>query len=610
MRSLVADLLVDSLGALGHGVPSDRRDMTTLASELDALEGIVYNEMRPQLGYESAHEFQKRLLDLPSISDPTALGSLDIAAIRARVHAVQRIALSMSESGVESGTSAKLRLSALASTAFGMVSGETPSGKKAIPRSAESFSRVAAKLLFSDRAPTWKLGATKADLASAVIRFLLTPMQIADDLDAWTDLVADCDDFGCTEQPWPDSPIRAQQRMNSFLQEASRRKRESIEQALASLEGLRYCETEIVSDSTIEPYCFSLGAPPHHQFRLGARGYVEISALFGYLPGTTPKKPVTPEILQQLENEWSDPTFTASTEYRERQAREIELGARMGLLPVPLSGARSLTVWRGCPDSSLRAVAEVERALASSIRTAWLALFGSEHVLSYVVNHRYRAPDPSHFRSAQVEMEGEQANIHDIRHYPEDFSVHVWVEYVFEHLVSDSESRSQSSDFAARAVRILREADDLLYSSPRQSFVCSMSAVELCLVGKGEPIIEKLTRRAARLATEDASLRPQSARLFRRLYDVRSRVVHGDGIDVDVSAAALMRYVASAVVYGFAGLGRALPRFGVPGGETSLREYLDAEFDSPGLAPGVHRSKYFQDIAAAPKSYVDRLLPD
>lgn len=610
LRPLVAELLVDSLSALGHGVPSNRSDMSTLASELDALDGIVFNEIRPHLGHGMALKFQRRLHELPSIADPALLGHTEFAAIRARVHAVQRIAARMGESGDTDQTTPAIRLASLASNAFGVESGETREGRKVIPRSADGFSQAASSLLLNGRPPGWRVGATRTDLTSAVIRLLLTPMHIAADWDDWKNLIVDCDDFGCAGQPWPDSVIRAQHRMLRFIREATKRKRESIEQALAIVGGLQYSESEIVSASTIEPYCFSLGAPPHHQFQLGTRGYVEISALFGYLPGSKPPEPVTPEVLQQLESGWGDPAFWGSDESRAKQAHAHEIEARIGILPVPIGGARSLTIWRGCPDSASHAVTEVERVLSASIRTAWLAMFGSESVLSYIVNSRYRAPDPHHFRSAQVEMEGEQAHIRDIRRYPADFPVHAWIEYVFEHLVSDSMARSQSSDFAARAVRILRESDDLLFSSPRQSFVCSMSAIELCLVGKGEPISETLARRAARLTTESASRRLQSQRLFRRLYDVRSRIVHGDGVEVTVATAALMRYVASTVVFGFAGLGRALPRFGVLGGETELRNYLDSDFEAPGLPPGVHGSNYFQQLTGAPSLTIDRLLED
>jgi hypothetical protein len=205
-------------------------------------------------------------------------------------------------------------------------------------------------------------------------------------------------------------------------------------------------------------------------------------------------------------------------------------------------------------------------------------------------------------------MEGEQRHTVDIRGYPEDFPVHSWVEYVFEHLTATTKRSSRSSDFAARAVRILSEADELMESCPRQSFVCSTAAIELCLVGKGEAIIDSLSRRAARLVIADASLRPVAANLFRRLYDIRSRIVHGDDMVVDPGAAAFMRYSASAIVYAFAGLGRALPRFGVVGGEKSLREYLDSDFESDGLAPGVHQPVYLQELAAGPKRVVDQLL--
>jgi hypothetical protein len=135
-------------------------------------------------------------------------------------------------------------------------------------------------------------------------------------------------------------------------------------------------------------------------------------------------------------------------------------------------------------------------------------------------------------------------------------------------------------------VRLLSSADELLRADPGQSFTCSMSAIEACIGGRGTDLSERVSRRAARLLVPDPLMRAKAIDSFRNLYNIRSRVVHGDDCCVSQRQAVFMRYLASCVVYGLAGFARAAPRFDLPSTEDGIRKYLDSDAFTTGALMG------------------------
>ena len=265
----------------------------------------------------------------------------------------------------------------------------------------------------------------------------------------------------------------------------------------------------------------------------------------------------------------------------------------------PLGGMRGLLLWRGGQHSFDCAKSELCKILPSAIRTAWLVISGGESVLGYLIDPLYRCEDDG-FRDPSVASNTNGiCNIEDIRTFPEVFPVFEWIQQSIDHVFNVGANQGQSLDFLANALLLLREADDMISISPRQTFACSMAAVEVCLGGKGGELAQRIAQRMSRLLINQNSLRTTAEKLFRLLYDLRSKIVHGDMCEISLEAAVFMRYVASCVVFNAGGFSKALARMGVTGSAKDIRTELDDDKYGEPLHSGVLECKYLLHLIRA-----------
>ena len=265
----------------------------------------------------------------------------------------------------------------------------------------------------------------------------------------------------------------------------------------------------------------------------------------------------------------------------------------------PLGGMRGLLLWSGGQHSFDCAKSELCKILPSAIRTAWLVISGGESALGYLIDPLYRCEDNGYRDPSVNGPSGNFSDMEDIRTFPEVFPIFKWIQQSIDHAFNVGENQGQSPDFLSNALLLLREADDMMSISPRQTFACSMAAVEVCLGGKGGELSQRIVQRMSRLLINQSNLRTTAEKLFLLLYELRSKIVHGDMCEISLEAAVFMRYVASCVVFNAGGFSKTLARMGNAGSVKDIRSELDIDKYGEQLLPGVLECKYLLHLIRA-----------
>jgi len=461
----------------------------------------------------------------------------------------------------------------------------------------KSFVKSFAKIL-NKNLPHWKSGLSETDILENYYGYVLNAENISLDFDCLNIILLIYGDYmNCGKSKKKnllDTIVFAiDQRINERLN--------GIKSAIEMCICLRQIEHEAVIDPKIDIYCTSLGQnyfdfkfePP---FKVGEQGSLKLAAPFFISfrqPETKSNTPVTAKKMDGNENEEIESTKNVGNDSEfDDFCRSLE-----GL--SPLGGMRGLLLWRGGQHSFDCAKSELCKILPSAIRTAWLVISGGEPVLGYLIDPLYRSADDGFREPSVATNTGGMSCMEDIRKFPGDFPVIKWIQQSIDHVFNVSENQSQSPDFLANALLLLREADDMMSISPRQTFACSMAAVEVCLGGKGGELSQRIVQRMSRLLINQSNLRTTAEKLFLLLYELRSKIVHGDMCEISLEAAVFMRYVASCVVFNAGGFSKTLARMGVAGSAKDIRSELDSDKYGEQLLPGVLECKYLLHLIRA-----------
>lgn len=364
---------------------------------------------------------------------------------------------------------------------------------------------------------------------------------------------------------------------------------------------LRQIEHESIIDPKIDIYCTSLGQNYFdfkfgEPFKVGEQGSLKLAAPFFISvkqSETTNKTLVTAKKIEDTENEGIESTENSGSD----RAFDDFLRNLEGLSPI--GGMRGLLLWRGGQHSFDSAKSELCKILPSAIRTAWLVISGGEPVLGYLIDPLYRSADDGIRQPSVASNTDGMMYTEDIRKFPEVFPVFDWIQQSIDHVFNTGNNQGQSPDFLSNALLLLREADEMITISPRQTFACSMAAVEVCLGGKGGELSQRIVQRMSRLLINQNNLRTTAEKLFLLLYELRSKIVHGDMCEISLEAAVFMRYVASCVVFNAGGFSKTLARMGVVGSAKDIRSELDSDKYGEQLLPGVLECKYLLHLIRA-----------
>jgi hypothetical protein len=593
-QAITAALLVDSLSALGVGAPSARADTSRLRQWFFDYSGELWSELEELYGSQAVFELERHFFSLPAIGSASTLAVLELLAIRARVQAVLEI------SGIAGSQSAAEQLWAIhrqAVFAHGtLASYDAGAGLlRSVLAMRESICGSGKPRIRVD----WSSGLTLSDVNCAVIGGLLDSESITADYRCWFQLLK--------------SPVFAAGRPLVEFDAAAARsairemtlhrvgvRSPAISRVLSELDALREMERELIDDSRIDPFVTDLWVGEKERFSLGRRGHIELAAAFR----------VRPNSRVMTEEEWSE--FHAALENPalvHEPAHEAQLAGQGQrnradqdqIYFEPIGSTRVFIAWRGAPASGAEARRHIPAVLRSAVRTAWMATLGRDSALRYLVDSRYQ----------EFDAEGRGAAMHGfnpiaqsgmaIALHPEEFPIRLWIDHVLAQAVSDESTPAAGRSCAINAVRLLHTADELLHTSPAQSFLCSMSAIEAGLGGRGADLCERVARRAARLLVGELAERQLAIEAFRALYNTRSRIAHGDQCQVSARQAVFMRYVASCVAYSLAGVVRAAPRFGIAASEDGVRKFLDSDQFTAGLPVGAVEHHFLIEVLKSPE---------
>ena len=457
----------------------------------------------------------------------------------------------------------------------------------------------------------WKNGLMDQDILDIYINRILSPSFLAMDFDVF---IKACSKIGTNTKSLNSQKLISGE-CNELLAGQIIKRRNDIDGAIKECFSLQHLDHEMIFDPGIDSGCTSLGFYRSEveigslKFSLGLNGEFNLSPPFDYALRTVTDMTSSSE----LEDNESEDAYTKSRlELNElgiitkssypitpRAGEEIyeELDRQSEGLSY-LSGTRGLIVWRGSKYSFTRAVDEINILLPSSIRTAWLVTGGSKEVLGYLMDPLYRNRDFGN-RSPRVGWQNNQPLIpNDIQTFPKDFPVVNWIQYALAQAFEYSKQRNTSPQFLPSALRLLQDADKQLKFSPRQSFAISMAATEICL-GAKDSGSDKLARRMSRLLVAKINNRTKGIKLFKILYDIRSKIVHGSELDVSLASAIFMRYVASCVVFNCAAFSKYLMREGGNGSLSNVWIKLDKDEPRPDLLPGVIDCSYLVHLIEA-----------
>ena len=585
LQQLTAALLSDSLSLLGVGVPSSEIQAGALQRWLWDFEGDFDGEVRNIHGQAGLAEFHHYVRNPPAIEASTNLSAAALLALRTRVLAV--IGLLDHEQRKEAGQTL-WGIYRQATFANQMLRG--PEYLQPQLRSQAILSTIVAKQLRLPPDFGWADGLAPEDIRWVVTNRLLDAESIYQDFLAWA-RVAKAGKLGVETTSAELDADEARAAIKNLIQDAVIRRSSGIQKAISELCAIREMEHELIEDSLIDPFCHNLIIGATEKFNLGDRGVFELDSAFGTCADSVPiTSEVMLDIMSAIENAEVPP---------EPGSSQKDADARRSNCPTnfqSISPTRMFIAWRGAPCSASEARRRIPTILRATIRTAWLATLGNDPVLEYFADQRYQEADRQH-RGAAIQN-GYGINLaYPIAEFPEEFPIRQWADFVLSQAIpGSSDSAADSRSFGINAMRLLNSADELLRVNPGQSFACSMAAIEACIGGKGENLADRVARRSARLLMPEIELRAKAVELIKFLYNIRSRIVHGDDCDVSVRQAAFMRYIASCVVYALAGFAQAAPRFGLPSTEDGLRKHVDDDGYSPGKLIGTVTPEFLVEL--------------
>lgn len=584
LRQIASALLVDSLEAMGHGLPSRESNRSALQAWFWNFTADFMGEFTDLYGAEAWDCFEQNFYAPPSIEAPSALDIPAVLAIRSRIRASLDLALELAaEAGATTNSERQWHVYRQAVYAHSRL--QRRSRTEEFGRATAAAQTILRHRLRLKTQLKWSVGLTPADVNAVVATRLLGIDDLFGDFRAWCRLLK-TSDLG---EDWNSVAVdidAARAALARLVGERAQERAEQVSKVLSELECIREMEHDIVADSAIDPLCVNLRIGSEVRVALGARGHLQLAPA---LPATTTAK--TEEDWAQLRAMLEGDAEALSAEERaiyagihDRQREEIRVNSQS------ITAARCFVAWRGAPDSATHARREIPALLNSALRTAWLAMIAGRPQLEYFADQSWQHFDPWE-RGAEIKLGLLGSKGYPIARFPEEYPVANWLQEVLTQALPDHALQTETLP-VANSVRLLNSADALRRADPAQSFCCSMAAVEVGLGGKGVGLADKIAIRMARLLVPDLRLRQRAIEVCKALYDIRSRVAHGDGYEVSERQAVFMRYVASCANYSLCGYLRAAPRFGLPANVEGVRKMLEMEVFVEGTPIGTTRHPY------------------
>jgi hypothetical protein len=569
IENLTAALMIDSITGMGHYFPSEQIDSSSLQQSVGVIAGAVH-DLADSLGIEAEPEVVRRLLHRPpSITSHAQLTALEILVLKGRLLSTIEVFCPDLDTPMSDDELA-------VASAYAHHYLKNPRHDATQLHSDRPFAKMVSQCVPDVLQLGWEHGITATDAHYVLVDRLLSPNDIEADFRHLTTALSR---LPLLTDGVNDATLNAaRESIRSAVCVRATERRDSVLASLREISALRRMEHELMVPGGIDPFCTQLQIDRYDEIGLGPRGHVQMGSAFdaaGTLVKqegeTVPKRIPKPEEI----DEWIEGSKVRAS------ASHLS----------PLSAARLLIVWRGAPDSARHAATQIPALMRSAVRTAWLSVLGDEDALSYLADPSHRPNDLSlRYVEASEDSGGE---IYLVSSYPSDFPIHNWIEEVLGQALHSPKHASAGSTFAAMGSRLLLDADALLASCTRQSFVCSMAAAESLLVDNGPDIGARLTRRLARLLVPELDLRKRAIDTFAHLYNLRSRVVHGDDVEIPMRHAVFMRYIASSAVYRFSGLARAARSMGFPGHQKDIWKTIDDEQFSERVLIGESASNRF-----------------
>ena len=596
VQQLTAALLMDSLSIMGLGVPSEKVDSGKLQSWLWDFHHHFDKAFIRTHGAGAHLEYMRKLGQLPSIGPSAELGAASLLAIRTRIYAILGIA---SDGDPEDAAGVLWGVYRQAVFAHHLLrsSHDLQTGLQSVRMMIDLLGRHSRQ-----RFPIgWNHGVTNEDIQSVIVSRLLTADAAFEDIRQWIRILQ-AKSLGPDRHSAELDVAAARSAVLQLVHRRAEARHTEIQRAMNEIHALIEMEHELVEDSLIDPFCHNFRIGANERISLGKRGYVELGSALGT---DAARQPMTHESRLELENFVDD--FLADPESTTRETEQTTGAAMRRIRDIdtnfqPITPSRAFIVWRGAPGSAAEARRVMPRLLRSTVRTAWFATCGNENILRYFADNRYQefgvdqSFEPQERGPAIQSRETDLALARPIAIHPEEFPVKDWMSFVFGQAIPGTAPAGSALSFGINAVRMLNSADEVLRVDAAQSFACSMSAVEACIGGKGGDLMERVSRRAARLLVPAPSLRADAIDLFKKLYDSRSRFVHGGDCEISHRQAVFMRYLASCVAYALAGFAKAAPRFELPSSEDGIRKYLDSDVFSEGALIGTVTPEFLIDV--------------
>lgn len=611
LRRLTAALLRDSLLLVGRGWPTSLNDKGSEPFECELHEQQERRVSRKKSWSGATQSLYRRCMDRPaSLATIDDLTAPELLALYDRFEVTASM-VEWQSTKCESG-------SGFAASRAVMIASELARSERRL-RSAllapADFARIFARHAFRSRTVSWQCGISAEDAMVVAIDSLAGPEQILADLQAW-----DVFRRGISEDGQTISQERFKAGLHAMVASRATERAYEIRQAFSRLRCVHDTERELLRSAGIDDFCATFTIDSDHEFRLAHRGKIVLAPVFG----TSNELRITPREWEECTSLLKGVDFGLEEDSESvKSAKPAEVTAeprppepapvasltqRKPGIPVP--GVRALVIWRGGAESARQAADASCAILASSLRTAWLAMFGNEPALEYLADSGYRETYCGQ-RTPRVEILGLQEKRHDVRLFPEDFSTHDWLQSSLEAAAASPDGKTAQPGPPPGALHLLVEADSMLRDRPRQSFVSSMAAIEACLGGKGASLSHLVSASLATLLIPQASRRGSAVDRFKQLYDARSRLVHGDPFPLEIRHSVFMRYVAACAIFAYAGLSRALARSadGIAGRD--VRTCIEANKYCDGPLPGVHLSPFLVSLCCdGSEEEVERWMPE
>jgi hypothetical protein len=611
-RQLAAALLVDSLANLGLGLPSTDVEQSALQSWYWGFGHDFGRSLQERFGSDACSVFERCFVEPPAVDDADSLDPFALIATRTRVLACYEMAASEASKSTEgvSGNATRTSPTTSEPVLWSMFRQAVFASQRLAYQSATPPRCLSAKVVGEIMRQRWKLkvplawsvGLVPEDVRAVVSQQLLGPQDIYEDFRAWCGIVlrerlGDPQNFDGLDV---DAARRA---IVELVESRAFARMDQFSRVLSSLEALRDLEHEIVEDSRIDSVFADLRIDEFVRVPLGSRGHLELaSPLRGR--GVAKTEHQLREMLELLERGHfkSDPSSDPKPDPNVQKLINDRLyEASRNAHPITLS--RVFLAWRGGPGSAEVARVELPALLRSAVRTAWLAMIRHNANLEYFADSRW-VRQSFDGRGAPIEPGWTLDSVYPISTFPENYPVQNWIQDVLGQVVLESPSASDAIP-STNAVRLLSSADALRHVDPARAFLCATTAIEVGLGGKGSDLSERVSRRMARLLIPELSGRARAIEVFRSLYDIRSRIAHGDDYRVSVRQAVFMQYVASCVTYSLCGSMRTAKRLGNPSSLDDVRKALDAGQFTADIPIGAERHPFLVWLVAEPAKLAD-----